>query len=98
MVTLIEREQEWMKRRQGTATWKSAEAMDGLRQRLCGLFLEFVQTPQYNPQAALYVDSVGREGKAAMQQMLSRPLPDREAGKAELSHGQETVLIGNVRE
>ena len=98
MVTLIEREQEWMKRRQGTATWKSAEAMDGLRQRLCGLFLEFVQTPQYNPQAALYVDSVGREGKAAMQQMLSRPLPDREAGKAVPSRGQETVLIGNVRE
>ena len=98
MVTLIEREQEWMKRRQGTATWKSAEAMDGLRQRLCGLFLEFVQTPQYNPQAALYVDSVGREGKAAMQEMLSRPLPDREAGKAVLSRGQETVLIGHVRE
>ena len=78
MLQLLEREQEWMQRRKGSAGWKADAALTGLRQRLALLFLHFIQQPAVNPAAALHAQSLTRTTKPAMQQLLTQPLPARE--------------------
>jgi hypothetical protein len=46
---LINREQDLLRR------GRSAQSLSALRQRLSNLFLQFVKTPQFNPEAAAFV-------------------------------------------
>ncbi|KAJ3344509.1 hypothetical protein HDU83_005131 [Entophlyctis luteolus] len=48
IVELINREGDLVSRGRG------AESLEGLRKRIGALFLQFVQTPEFNPEAALY--------------------------------------------
>ena len=77
MVQLIEREQEWMRRRQGVAGWK--DEMRGQRQRLAALFLHFIQLPAVNPAAGVYNGAISAQEKAALQRLLAAPQHLREA-------------------
>lgn len=48
IVELIEREEDLLRR------GRSEKSMDGLRRRLANLFLQFIDTPDFNPEAASY--------------------------------------------
>ena len=98
VVQLIEREQEWVRRRQATPGWQAEQALAGMRRRLAALFLQFVQTPAYNPEAAVYVDSVGRDGKRRMQELLNKPLAEREVRKMRpMDAGQDRTITATVQ-
>ena len=98
ILQLIEREQEWVRRRHATPGWHADQALAGMRKRLAALFLQFVQTPAYNPSAAVYVDSVGRDGKQKMQEMIKKPLADRELRKDRpVDEGQDRILTARVQ-
>ena len=97
MLQLIEREQEWMKRRRGSAGWRADAAMSGLRQRLALLFLHFLQSPAVNPAAALHALTLTRTTKPAMQALLAHPLPPRETSShAPSTRGTSHTLLGRI--
>ena len=48
IVDLIDREADMLNR------GRSETSLDGLRQRLCNLFLQFIETPNFNPEAARF--------------------------------------------
>ena len=95
ILQLIEREQEWVRRRHATPGWQADQALAGMRKRLAALFLQFVQTPAYNPEAAVHVDSVGREGKQRMQELLRKPLAEREMKRRPIDEGQDRMLTAS---
>ena len=98
ILQLIEREQEWVRRRHATPGWQAEQALAGMRKRLAALFLQFVQTPAYNPVAAVYLDSVGREGKQRMQELLNKPLAEREVRKRRPTEdGQDRMMTARVQ-
>ncbi len=45
---LIDREADMINR------GRPENSLEGLRQRLCNLFLQFIETPEYNPEAAKF--------------------------------------------
>ena len=98
ILQLIEREQEWVRRRHATPGWQAETALAGMRKRLAALFLQFVQTPAFNPESAVYVDSVGREGKQRMRELLNKPLPERERRRSRaVEEGQDRLLTPRVQ-
>jgi len=48
IVDLIDREADMLNR------GRSEVSLEGLRKRLCNLFLQFVETPEFNPEAARF--------------------------------------------
>lgn len=48
IVDLIDREADMLNRGRGETS------LDGLRKRLCNLFLQFIETPEFNPEAARF--------------------------------------------
>lgn len=59
IVDLIDREADMLNR------GRSEESLEGLRKRLANLFLQFVHTPEFNPEAARFQQvRAGADGRA----------------------------------
>ena len=66
IVDLCDREAEMLNR------GRSIETLSGLRQRLANLFLQFIETPDFNPEATrfLKVPPVGGDGKRLLSSTM----------------------------
>mmetsp|Transcript_30660 Transcript_30660/g.76283 ORF Transcript_30660/g.76283 Transcript_30660/m.76283 type:complete len:357 (+) Transcript_30660:179-1249(+) len=77
IVELIDREADLLNR------GRDPKSMEGLRRRIANLFLHFVETPEFNPEAGRYtVSSVLAESEAQMLAMTMAPpslAPSRES-------------------
>lgn len=65
VVDLCDREAEMLNRGRGAAT------LTGLRQRLANLFLQFIETPDYNPEATRFLRVPPSGGSKQQQQLMS---------------------------